>query len=256
MAGLVDVLHRLVAFFEVNMPAPGTIAAAGPPGLVWAWLCLRAAGWLKQRHGVRTGYTRKIFHFCTFITVAVLHQTLGTSMVCLFGGMTSLVVLVALLCGDGHPLYEALAREKDAPRRSTFIVVPYLATLVGGLLSNLLFGPAAIAGYLVTGLGDAVGEPVGTRFGRHPYRVLSLGPVRATRTLEGSFAVFLSSLLALLLAVAACPELSLPEWAGPKVLLMALGCAVVEAVSPHGWDNLTLQLVPSWLAGQLLAAPM
>jgi len=38
------------------------------------------------------------------------------------------------------------------------------------------------------GWGDAVGEPVGTRFGRHPYRVPSLAGVPATRTLEGSLA--------------------------------------------------------------------
>jgi len=46
-----------------------------------------------------------------------------------FGAATSLVIAYALARGDGHYMYEALAREKDAPHRTRFIVEPYLATL-------------------------------------------------------------------------------------------------------------------------------
>lgn len=77
--------------------------------------------------------------------------------------------------------------------------LPWLTTLVGGVVANVWFGPLAIAGYLVTGMGDAIGEPAGTRFGRHPYRVWSLSAVRATRTLEGILAVFMVSFLALVI---------------------------------------------------------
>lgn len=108
-----------------------------------------------------------------------------------FGAMCSLVVLCCIQ-GPGDLLYEALAREADAPRRSWFVILPWLTTLVGGLLSNVLFSNLAIAGYLVTGMGDAIGEPVGVRFGRHPYKAWSLTAVRATRSLEGSLAVFCS----------------------------------------------------------------
>jgi hypothetical protein len=36
------------------------------------------------------------------------------------------------------------------------------------------------------------------------------------------------------------------------IALIALACAFVEAISPHGWDNATMQIVPSWLAGLFL----
>jgi hypothetical protein len=43
-------------------------------------------------------------------------------------------------------LYEAMARETDAPHRTHYIIVPYFATLIGGLASNILFGPVAVVG--------------------------------------------------------------------------------------------------------------
>ena len=106
-----------------------------------------------------------------------------------------------------------------------------------------------MAGYLVTGLGDAIGEPVGTRFGKHVYRVRSLSSVPATRSVEGSAAVFVMSAMALAVAAAVSPEIGLSGGFGAaKVLAIAAASAVVEAVSPHGWDNLTMQIVPTAMA--------
>lgn len=164
----------------------------------------------------------------------------------------SLVILYAIIQGEGHFLYEAIAREKDAPYRTHYIVMPYLATLLGGIAANLLFGAGAIVGYLVTGLGDAIGEPVGTRFGKHRYPVFSLRRIKSTRSYEGSLAVFLVSLLAIALAL---------QWINPAIsisdnvfTIMAIAAAstVVEALSPHGWDNTTMQIIPAMLAATFL----
>jgi len=241
------ILERLIGFFAANTPSWRAVALGGPPGLAWSFAALWFAGWL-QRRGTRTGYTRKVFHFAIFTTVAVLEWRLGTPAVCLFGATCTLAVFAAVWKGPGSVLYEAIARPQDAPHRTLFIVAPYLATLVGGLVSNLAFGPAAVAGYLVTGLGDAVGEPVGTMFGAHRYRVRSLSAVPATRSLEGSAAVFAMSGLALVLAGALSPAVALGWAAAPKVLVIAAVSAVVEAGSPHGWDNLTMQVVPTAMA--------
>lgn len=247
-------LARVVAFFVDNFPSPGMLAAGVPLGLGWAWLCLGLCGRLKARRGWKTGYTRKLFHFLIFGTVALLQRLWGTSAVCLFGGMTSLVVLHAIVRGAGHPHYEAMAREQDAPHRTYFIVAPYAATLLGGLAANIVFGPLALLGYLVAGVGDAVGEPAGTRFGRHPYRVPSLSSVPTTRTLEGSLAVLLASALACLAAVALSPVLALDQAPLYALPLIAVASALAEAVSPHGWDNATMQLVPTALSWWLFAA--
>jgi phytol kinase len=241
------VLDPLLEFIVRNTPSWRAVALGGPPGMAWSFAALWLAGWL-QRRGARTGYTRKVFHFLIFTTVAVLEWRLGTPAVCLFGAACTVAVFTAIWLGPGSLLYEAIARPKDVPHRTLFVVVPYLATLMGGLASNLMFGPVAVAGYLATGLGDAIGEPVGTMFGRHAYRVRSLSSVPATRSLEGSAAVFLMSAVALLLAAALSPQITLTELGLAKVLAIAAASAAVEAVSPHGWDNLTMQIIPSALA--------
>ena len=241
-------MEPVVSFFVENTPPWSTILVAGPLWTVWALGCLYLAGWLKRDRRWPTGYTRKVFHFLIFFTAAVTHLAWGTPMVCLFGGMVTCVLLLAIGLGPGHMLYEAIAREKDAPHRTHYIVVAYVATLLGGLSANILFGPAALAGYLVTGIGDAVGEPVGTRFGRHTYRVPSRSSVPALRSWEGSAAVFAASLAALFLAAILGPDMAVQGSRWVLVPAAALLCALLEAVSPHGWDNLTLQLVPSGLA--------
>ncbi len=215
-------------------------------GLAWSFAALWFSGRLKQL-GTRTGYTRKVFHFFIFGTVAGLQWLLGTKAVCLFGGMCSLVVFFAVWKGAGNLLYEAMAREKDAPHRTFFILVPYFTTLFGGLVSNILFGPVALAGYLVTGLGDAIGEPAGTMFGKHHYRVRSLSSVPATRSLEGSAAVFIMSLLALAIAAWVSPQISLAKFGILKLFVIAGASTLAEAISPHGWDNAFMQIVPTAL---------
>jgi len=242
-------------FFRQNIPTLPEFLVGFPLFGVYAYAALFFAGWLKTRRSVRTGYTRKIFHFLIFTTASLIQAFLGLRLLCLFGTATSAVIAYALLRGEGHLLYEAMAREKDAPHRTYFIITPYLATLFGGILSNVLFGEAALAGYLVTGFGDAIGEPVGTRFGRHPYRVPSLfATVASTRTLEGSTAVCLVSFLALALARVISPIIAAypPSWLALAGIAML--CAVAEAFSPHGWDNMVLQILPSGLLTLFLSS--
>lgn len=246
------VLERAAEFFIANFPSWKAMAVGGPLGLAWSFAALGFAGRLK-RNGTRTGFTRKIFHFLIFGTVAALQWRFGTPAVCLFGGTCTMAVFFAVWQGPGHLLYEAMAREKDEPHRTFFILVPYFTTLLGGLASNMLFGPVALAGYLVAGLGDAIGEPAGTMFGKHRYRVRSLSSVPATRSYEGSAAVFMMSAVALALAAAASPQIALGQFGLLKLLAIAAVSALAEAVSPHGWDNATMQVLPTALAWLWLA---
>lgn len=244
--------ENVVRFFVVNTPDWRSLAVGGPAAMAWAAVCLYLSGLLKTRWGLKTGYSRKSFHFLIFGTVVAVHWQWGTPGVCLFGGMTSLVIAYALVRGSGHVMYEAMAREKDAPRRTYYIIVPYFATLIGGLLNNIFFPATAVFGYLVTGLGDAVAEPVGTRFGRHEYKVPALRGVRAIRTLEGSCAVFIASLLTLTACFALSYHLDLSARSLLAIVVISLVSTLVEAVSPHGWDNTTMQVVPALLGTLLL----
>jgi len=203
-----------------------------------------------RRRGLAVPYTRKIFHFGVFTGAAVAYSLWGLPGTNAYGAVLAGVVLVAVLRGDRDPIYRVLARETDRPRRKLFILVPLVTTALGGLVSALLTGPYATVGYLVSGWGDAVGEPAGTRWGKHKYRVPSLGGVPATRSFEGSAAVFLVGWLA---ATVALWNLADPS----RAVLVGLACAGVgalaEGLSNHGLDNLTVQIAASGTAWMLMS---
>jgi phytol kinase len=241
-----DPMELLATF----LPSGRMLAVGIPLAAVYSGTAAAFAGWLRTSKGVRAPYTRKVFHFFIISAAGVVQLLWGLPGVVVFGSVTALFVLYAVLREDGFPFYEAMARPSDAPHRSLFILVPLATTAAGGVLANVFFSPFAPVGYMVTGWGDAVGEPVGTRWGRHKYKVTSLAGLPATRSLEGSGAVFLVGT-----AAAAVALLGLGHH-GIGVLGTALACglvgAVVEAFSSHGLDNLTVQLAAAAVAWALL----
>ncbi len=239
-------LLSIVSFARKTLPDLRSVILLAPLLLLYAGIAAAFAGWLRSDRRVRTPYTRKIFHFSIFTMAGVLHLSGGLPVVAMFGGIVSGLVVYAVVRGDGFGFYEAMARPSDAPRRTLFVVVPLITTAAGGLLGNFLFGAYASIGYLVAGWGDAIAEPVGTRWGRHRYRVPSIAGVMATRSLEGSAAVLIVG------GLAAFFGLSLAGTAPAAALGIALACgaagALVEAFSNHGLDNLTVQLAAAGTA--------
>ena len=235
-----------------ELPAPGIIAWLAPCLALWIWGSGLLTGWLRLRRGVRTGDTRKLFHFSVFFLAALLQSTIGAPGVNLMGIVATGFISWALLKGDGNILYEALAREADQPRRSLHILVPFLATAAGGICSLSLFGVYALFGFAICGIADAIAEPIGIRLGRHRYRSLNLPGCQAShRSFEGSLAVFAASFLVAILIL--CTSLN-PLSALPltdsllPAAIIATGATLVEGLSPHGTDNFTLQVTASWLA--------
>ncbi|HEX6588715.1 MAG TPA: hypothetical protein VF039_06810 [Longimicrobiales bacterium] len=237
-----DLLQRFI-------PDARTLALVAPAALVYTLVAAALAARLRTR-GVRAPYTRKIFHFVIFTMAVAVHVVFGAPGVAVYGSIVAAAVVYATMRGDGFPFFEAMARPTDAPHRAVFVIVPLVTTALGGVLSNLLFADFAVVGYLVAGWGDAVGEPVGTRWGRHRYRVPSLAGVKATRSIEGSGAVLLCG------AAAATIVLLLRGYDVPTALAVGVACglagAAVEAISTHGLDNLTVQLAAAATAHLLL----
>jgi phytol kinase len=195
-------------------------------------------------------YTRKIFHFIILSAALFVQLRWGFGGTLVFGSVVALLVLGAVVKGDGFGFYEALARPTDAPHRTLFVLVPLVTTALGGLLANALFPAWAHVGYMVVAWGDAIAEPVGTRWGRHRYRVPSLAGVPATRSLEGSAAVLMAS------TAAAAVALLVSGVPASQALAVAVAtgmtAAAVEAISHHGLDNLTLQLAAAGVAYAIL----
>ena len=245
-----EVVQRGVEFFLAALPEPWMLPVLAPAFLAYGTLAAWFAGWLRTTRGIKTSYTRKIFHFSIFTIAGLIQISWGLPAVSLFGGIVASIVLYAVWRGDDFPFYEAMARESDQPERSLFILVPLVTTAIGGLASNLFFPQFAFVGYLVCGWGDALGEPVGARWGRHGYRVPSIAGVPAHRTLEGSAAVCIGGTLA---AATGLVLFGLPL---AVAVAVGVGCGVfgaaIEAVSTHGLDNLTIQLAASAAAFVLL----
>ena len=237
--------ERVMALVELSLPDPRTALVVG--GIALLVGLSAGAGVARLRGGgMRVAYTRKLFHFVIFTAAALVHARWELSGTVAFGTVVASIVVFAVARGDGHPFYEALARDSDRPHRSLFILIPLLTTALGGFTAALMAGPYATVGYLAAGWGDAIGEPVGARWGRHPYRVPSLAGVPATRSWEGSVAVFLVASLGSWLALASTG--GAPWWGAP---LCGLVAALVEAVSNHGLDNLTVQIAPALVAAML-----
>ena len=212
--------------------------------LVSGFLC----GALKRYAGWKTGYTRKMLHFLIFFTAVGLHIWGGMPAVNMLGIGMGIFVLLSVKAGEGNFFFEAMAREKDFPRRGYFIIIPYLTTAAGGIVSNVLFGASAVMGYLLCGSADAVAEPIGLRFGKHRYQVPSLRKVRISdRSVEGSLSMFIVSVILSLLFFLFLYHLPFAK-ALISSLLLSFAVVMVEAFSFHGADNFTIQITASGLA--------
>lgn len=236
----------IISFLHDAVPDWRTVLVVAPVASAFIILWSLLSGWLKTAKGLKTGYTRKIFHFGIFTMAGVLQVCIGLPAVVLFGVLTSAWVMFAVLRGDGFPFFEAIARETDIPRRGFFVIIPLISTALGGVLSNILFPGFAVVGYLVAGWGDAIAEPVGVRFGKHKYKVPSLGGVPAVRSLEGSSAVLIAGFAACftsLIIIGLSPISALLT-----AFVVAISATLIEAISNHGIDNLTVQIVASGVA--------
>lgn len=215
---------------------PAGIAA----GVVSGWLAGRS--W--ERWNLPAGYSRKIFHFLIFSLACAIGAASGFEAVQVFGAAVALVVIHAVWRGYDSRLFAAVARPSDRPFERFYVVVPLLMTALGGMLSNILFGGFALVGYIATGWGDAVGEPVGTRWGKHRYRVPTFTGIVAYRSLEGSLAVCLASWIGcgLVLLLALDVSIFRALWIS---LVLSWITTLVEAISFHSVDNLTIQIAAS-----------
>lgn len=195
-----------------------------------------AANW--RERGCRVGDTRKLFHLVIFTAAALLRWKAGSGAVAVYGAAIVTGVVIATWRGRRSRIFNAIARPSDAPYERLHVISPLICTAVGGVLAHLIAGPLSGVAYLVAGWGDAIGEPVGIRWGRHRYRVPAFRQLISERSIEGSAAVGVASLLAAALG------LLLAGRTGGEVITWSIGIGLaavaIEAASPHGWDNLTL----------------
>src|SRR5438552_19133803 len=120
--------YNLDALIRPFLPSVALVMLLTPLVAAYAIGAAALAGWLRTVKHVAAPYTRKIFHFSIFTMAGLIQLLIGLPGVVIFGCVVSVAVLWAIYRGDSFPLYEALARPSDRPRRTLFIVIPLLTT--------------------------------------------------------------------------------------------------------------------------------
>lgn len=198
---------------------------------------------LRRLFGVKPDLTRKVIH------IGAGMWAFGVLL--LFKNWEIGIIPFATFIGLNYLFYRyriigAMDTQDSSPGTVYFAIS---VTLLFGLLWRP-DGPVdsvaiAVAGIMAMTWGDALAALIGKRFGQHKYQVGS-----SVRSWEGSAAMFVASIVVIFLVLLLLPGSSLSPLAKPLSFGWALLTAVVtatfatlvEAVSPHGTDNLSVPL--------------
>lgn len=184
--------------------------------------------------------------------------SMGDSLMALGIGTLSLLMMLATISAPLrkrvsylNTVFSAINRPEDEPHTLLWLTTEAIVTcLVIALflpiiahVSSPLFNTQAVFLHLLlipifaSGIGDALAEIVGKKWGRHTYTTHSIIKKRSyTRSLEGSAMVFLTTLLTGIV-VLAIHSFSVPYFFWQAVLLLPVTLTIAEAKSPHTWDN-------------------
>lgn len=212
------------------------------------------AGLLVRNYNMKVNYTRKMNHFALFFFPEILNKLLPytqTKIAILAGSLLSTATLLLYIKPIRsrtplvHTMFSSLDRPEDRPYTLFWLLTQFLAAyaviiplsvyLESRHLADLILIPI-----FINGIGDGLAEPIGVRFGKHPYQTRGLfTKKRFTRTLEGSACVFVSGLLTILLLSNLFTSTQFLVALATIPLLMTLA----EAWSPHTWDSPFMFLV-------------
>ncbi len=138
-------------------------------------------------------------------------------------------------------VFAAIDRPEDRPFTLVWLLTSILATWAVVVAWVLLLPEMThyiLVALFVSGVGDALAEPIGYRFGRHTYTVGAIWTnQRYKRSFEGSACVFMSAIVGVLLLHGATP---LGHGVGELMLALLLIpplATLAEAKSPHTWDQ-------------------
>lgn len=211
-----------------------------------------SSGYLKLARGMPIGYTRKLNHAFTLIFAAIwfLPLPLEVARANFRVAGTILTVLILIVCyahtrGILRYMFYGYAREKDSPHEAFHVWFSFGMGLAALLLVDTFFNDRLIlaTAALLLGIGDALGEPIGMRFGKHRYHVGGILCAQGSvRSVEGSLAVVSGSFITALVCLWLFHPGSNPAWMIASAGILALVVAVIEAFTPHGLDNFTIPL--------------
>lgn len=207
-----------------------------------------SGGLLVKYKNFKVNYTRKINHFALFFIPIYFNR--GHAHDGAYGFFAvGAILAVAKFIFYTRPfrerfylirtMFASFDRPEDRPHTllwlTTQTAAGYLVLLpMGVVFAQLGLEDLILIPLLIYGIGDGLAEPVGIRFGRHPYKVPAIFSRRTYyRTWEGSACVFVVSLVVVLLHHSYFSPVQLMAAAAVIPLLMT----AAEGISPHTWDS-------------------
>ncbi|MHA1596321.1 MAG: hypothetical protein ACTSYT_03775 [Candidatus Asgardarchaeia archaeon] len=204
-----------------------------------------------RKRGWKVNYTRKFIHISLFLIGWFISTFVNFTALWIYGAVIAPFGILIVLLDGGNSFYEAVARPSDSPHRTLYLIIPYISSVSAAALVNIFLGDLLPMSILAAGLGDAVGEPIGARYGRHKFKVPSITGIDVERSLEGSASIFIaiSTITSLYLIF----EGYILFHVIPISFICGFVATIVEAFSPHGVDNFTIQVSVALTAGYLLS---
>lgn len=207
------------------------------------------------------GFPRKSAHlvlslFTLFYTVFVL-QAKRTKIIffAVFGQIVSLIISRIYLRKEGFLgkiFYGVSSRIRDGKMgRLNMMVVRYssfLGYLLVGIMSALFDSDLSdrerkemlALVILPTSIGDAMGELVGSVYGKHKFKVIGVGEINY-KSIEGTIAVFLGALIPISLWMFISSPIEIYKII-IIVLTIATSSCILELLAPRATDNMVLPL--------------
>lgn len=203
------------------------------------------SNFLKEKYSIKSSYARKINHFGISMVSIIVFMYIPIENTFINAIFTSILVIIVYIfsCYSKNKyirsIIESNIRDRDQPNGKFFVFLPLITGQLALYVSLYFFNPVfAKVAFCSMGFGDGLAEPIGVRFGKHKYTVNDyIWNVENTKSLEGSFAVFLVSLISCSLML----TLYIVDLKVSYVVLISLVYAtiisIVEAISPRGLDN-------------------
>ena len=218
------------------------------PKVILIWSGLYALGNLVFHKNIKVNYTRKIGHFSIFFIPMFFEAYFPYERT----GVTSLLVLLSVLITYGIFLtrnkipvvqraFLAIDRPEDRPHTLLWFYTQFLACTViviavaiAAAFMGISWAKINLLVISLATIGDGLAEPIGVRFGKLKYKTRALFTKKKYyRTLEGSVTVFVASVLVLVIF----RDLFTTEQYIIALVALPITMAVVEAISPHTWDQ-------------------
>lgn len=194
-----------------------------------------AVGFLAKKSGLFSPESvRKIIHIGVSNWIFISIHYFRTPWVTFLGPVTFVVANTAFVYSGASRILGMGDRKRDNGLIyfPISIVVLYILYYAGAIhLKDVALG------VLIMGYGDGLAALVGKKIGTHRFSIM-----KANKSIEGCAVMFIVSALVVLLV---------RDTDIAKVLIIALVATVLEAITPLGFDNITVPIISGLLGGLL-----